>query len=213
MLEPTPLVVIGAGGFGREVLDVVDAINSSASTPIWEVIGVADDAPSPENLARLERRGVAFLGAIETLAPGVAFSVGIGAPAVRRRIAEALETRGLQPATLIHPTVTQGFDVEIGAGSVLCAGARLTTNVRLGRHVHLNPNVTVGHDTAIGNYVSLNPQSAISGDCLIEDEVLVGVGAVVLNQLSIGAGATVGGSACVVKALAAGVTAKGVPAR
>ncbi len=67
----------------------------------------------------------------------------------------------------MHPSVTMGAEVTVGAGSVLCAGARITTNIVLGRHVHVNLNATIGHDTVVGDYVSLNPLASISGDCVL----------------------------------------------
>ncbi len=210
-----PLVVVGAGGFGREVLDVLDAINADASSPAWDVVGVLDDAPAAANLERLHHRGVAFLGGVDDFLSGSAVSryvVGIGAPRTRRLIAEKFESAGYEAATLVHPAASMGFHVVIGSGSVLCAGVRLTTNIRLGRHVHLNLNSTVGHDSRLGDYTSVNPLASISGDCVLGDEVLVGVAGVVLNGLTVGNGATVGGSACVVRDVPPGVIVKGVPA-
>ena len=216
---PDTLVVVGAGGFGREVLDVVDAVNDAADAPVWAIAGAVDDSPTDANLAHLRSRGVAHLGTTaELLGLDVAsrpthYVVGIGNPAVRRKVAERLDAAGLVPATLVHPSVTRGYDVEIGPGSVLCAGVRLTTHIRIGRHVHLNLNATVGHDTTIGDYVSANPLASISGDCVIEDEALIGVAGVILNGLRVGRGSVVGGSACVVKDVPPGVVVKGVPAR
>lgn len=212
------LIVVGAGGFGREVLDVVDAVNSVSPEPTWTVVGIADDAPTEANLEHLRKRSVPFLGGTTELdgvdlGANVHYVVGIGSPAVRRLIADRLDAAGLVPATLVHPTVTVGFDVEIGAGSVLCAGVRLTTHISLGRHVHLNLNSTVGHDTTLGDFVSANPLASISGDCTIEDDVLIGVGGVILNGLTVGRGSVVGGSACVVRNVPPGVVVKGIPAR
>lgn len=216
MSRARPLVVVGAGGFGREVIDVVDAINDAASAPVWDVVGIVDDSPSEVNLERLKKRGTPYIGTVEQVLNDFAptqYVVGIGSPGVRRRIAEAFGKAGWPAATLIHPTVTLGFDVQVGAGSVICAGVRLTTNIRLGQHVHLNPNVTVGHDTELGDFVSMNPMSSISGDCRIEDDVLVGVGGVVLNGVSVGKGSVIGGAACVVGDVAPDQIVVGVPAK
>jgi acetyltransferase-like isoleucine patch superfamily enzyme len=90
---------------------------------------------------------------------------------------------------------------------------RLTTNVSLGRHVHVNQGVTIGHDTVVGDYATLNPAAALSGNCVIEDEVLVGAQSCVLQGLTVGHGAVVGAAACVVRDVPAGLTVKGVPAR
>jgi sugar O-acyltransferase (sialic acid O-acetyltransferase NeuD family) len=211
-----PLVVVGAGGFGREVVDVVEAINADAGRVIWELLGIVDDGPSPDNLERLTARGVPHLGDVTDFLAGddrPAYVVGIGAPPVRRALSESFDAAGLSAATLVHPAATTGFGVELGEGTVVCAGARLTTNIRVGRHAHINPNVTVGHDTVVGDFVSLNPASSVSGECSVGDGVLIGVGAVVLNRVSIGAGTTVGAAACVVTDAPAGVVLKGVPAR
>lgn len=211
-----PIVVVGAGGFGREVIDIIDAINAHAIEPVWETVGVVDDAPSRANLDRLERRGVDFLGGTDVpllWSNPVHYAVGIGSPRVRRSVADRYDAACLQPATLVHPSVTRGFDVRVGEGSVICAGVRLTTNVALGRHVHLNLNVTVGHDTTLGDFVSVNPLASVSGDCVIESGVLIGVAGVILNGLTVGADATVGGSACVVRDVPPQIVVKGVPAK
>ena len=210
------LVIVGAGGFGRETADVVDAVNAAAGDPVWRLLGVVDDAPSPENLERLARRAIPYLGTTDDLLSGgrkPRFLIGIGSPAVRRMLADRLEDAGLVAATVVHPAATIGSDVSIGAGTVICAGARVTTHIRLGLHVHLNPNVTVGHDTTLGDFVSMNPSSSVSGDCQIRPGALIGVGAVVLNRLVVGSGALVGANACVVRDVEAGRTVKGVPAR
>lgn len=210
------LVIIGAGGFAREAADVVEAINRIASRPQWELVGGVDDFLSKDNLERLTVRGITHLGTTTELIARderPRYVVGIGSPHVRRMLADRLDAAGFRAATLVHPHASIGSQCTLGEGTVILAGARVTTNVRLGRHVQLNPNVTVGHDTILEDFVSMNPASSVSGDCLVEAGALIGVGAVVLNQLTVGSGAVVGGAACVVKNVDPGAVVAGVPAK
>lgn len=208
------IVVVGAGGFGREVIELIEAINAS-NTASWAIVGVADDGPSPINLDRLAKVDVPFLGTVDQILGEHAacrYVLAIGAPHVRRALAAKFDSFSWRAATLIHPQSTIGREVTLGEGTIVCAGVRLTTCVRVGRHVHLDNNVTVGHDTTLGDFVRLNPASSISGDCKIGNGVLVGVGGVVINQLRIGENAVVGAGACVVRNVPPDTVVKGVPA-
>lgn len=207
------IVIVGCGGFGREVHDVIDAIN--AEKPTWHLIGYVDDSPTEENRSLVERRGSRVLGGVADLAtmdPAHAV-IGIGSGAVRHSIDDRLKAMGWASATLIHPAATCGAEVSIGDGSVVCAGARLTTNIRLGRHVHININSTVGHDSILHDYVTVNPLVAISGGVQVGSETMLGTHSAVLQNLSIGARAIVGAASCVVKPVPDHTTVKGVPAR
>lgn len=211
-----PLVIVGAGGFGREAIDVVMAQNAASNNPVYDLIGVVDSAPSQENLARLDRRGVNYLGSEQNWLESCRqthYLVGVGSPKARKLIAERLDAGGNQAAVAVHPTATIGSLVQIGRGSVVCAGVQISTNVSVGLHVHLNPNVTVGHDTSLGDFVSLNPASTVSGDVRCEREVLVGAGATVLQGLTIGSRSVIGAAACVTRDVAPSRIVKGVPAR
>jgi sugar O-acyltransferase (sialic acid O-acetyltransferase NeuD family) len=212
------IVVVGAGGFGREVLDVIDAINSgnATSSPRYLLRGVVDREPSQKNLQRLETRGAPYLGPDESLFRSgldAAYVIAIGDPILRARIALRYAEAGFHAATLIHPDARIGSMVTIGEGTVICGGVQVSTNVRIGDHVHLNPNSTIGHDTVLESFVSANPAAVVSGEVHVGEGALIGAGAVILQGLSVGAGATVGASACVVRNVPPKRIVKGVPAK
>lgn len=212
---PDPIVIVGCGGHGREVLGIIRAINE-ADGERWTVLGFVDDSPSDVNLDRVARLGVPYLGScsqLKELDVGTYYIIGIGSPNSRAALAPTIDGYGMRAATLIHPHATVGADAALGAGVVIFAGARVTTNVTLGSHVHLNQNVTVGHDSTLAAYVSVNPLAAISGECHIETGALVGTTAAVLQGRRVGADAIVGAGACAVRDVAAGSVVKGVPAR
>lgn len=212
----TPLVVVGAGGFGREALDVVVSINAAGSRPRFDLLGVLDDSPSPTDLARLMARGIPHLGTIDAwLKKGqrIDYLIAVGHPPTRRSLAQRFAAAELRAAIAIHPHCVLGTASSVAPGSILCSGVQVSTNVRIGAHVHLNPNATIGHDTVIADYVSINPAATVSGECVLEEGALLGAGGVVLQGLTVGSDAVVGASACVVRNVSPGTRVRGVPAR
>ncbi|GIF14505.1 acetyltransferase [Actinoplanes teichomyceticus] len=209
---PEPVVIVGCGGHGREIFGIVAAVNAAGGDR-WQVLGFLDDAPAEANLGSLGRLGAAWLGPSALLAELDAhYVVGIGDPRVRAGVVARLDPLGRPAARLVHPAATVGPDSRLAAGVVVFAGARITTNVTLGRHVHVNQNATVGHDAVLGECVQVNPLAAVSGDCRIGREALIGTNASVLQGRAVGDRSTVGANACVVRDVSAGRTVKGVPA-
>ena len=176
------------------------------SSPSWES---STTPPAPSTSSASGRVAIATSGRT----PAARFALGIGSPAIRRRVAERLEANGWQPVTLIHPSASEGSVASIGEGSIICGGVQLSTNTRLGRHVHLNANSTIGHDAELADYVSINPGAIVSGEVQIGPNVLVGSGAVILQGLSVARNSTIGASACVTHDVPPSTVVKGVPGR
>jgi sugar O-acyltransferase (sialic acid O-acetyltransferase NeuD family) len=209
------IVIVGAGGFGREVLTLVRDIDE-ATPGKWDFLGFLSSDPPDADL--LQRIGAQYLGADsdeELLASlrGCSFVAAIGACATRRAVTLKMIDAGLIPATLVHPTAVVGEDVQLGAGTVVCAGAILTTNIRTGLGAQINLVCTVGHDTALGNFATLAPGALISGNGTLADEVYMGTNSCTVQGVSIGEGTIVGAGAVVTRNIGPGLTVVGAPAK
>lgn len=213
--EVIKVVVVGAAGFGRECLDVLDALVSAGEA--IEILGVVDDGPSEANVRRLQARGVPLLGGLpEWIASrdeGTRYVLGIASPDVRKRLVALFDEAGVEPFTAIHPRALVGNSFEAGEGAVICGGVSIGTNVRLGRHVHMSANVTIGHDTELGDFVTVNPAGIVSGEVVVGEGTLVGAGAIVLQMLTVGPGCILGAGTVVTKSTPGGVVVVGVPGR
>lgn len=209
------VVVVGAGGFGRETLDVIEAVIADGAG--YSVLGVVDDGPRDADLDRLAARRIPYLGTAEQWLPeateGTRFIVAIGSSVVRERIAIRMLEAGLHPVTVIHPKAVMGSATTVGEGVVVCSGVQVSTNVVLGDHVHLNPGCIIGHDSVLDRYVSVNPGAIVSGNVHVESGALLGAGSIVLQGLTVGADATVGAGACVTKDVEPKRVMVGIPAR
>ncbi len=203
------VVIMGAGGFAREVADIIRDMGPSGGLSL---LGYVDRDSS--------RRGEAVndsvvLGALSDIEePSALFAVaGSGDLAIRRRQIAEIEESGMDFLTLVHPSVIMSAFVQIGQHCVICAGSILTNTITIGSHVVLNLGVTVGHDVTIGDHCVLSPGVHVSGNVTIECGCTIGTGAVLLPGVTLGEGTVVGAGAVVTKDVAAGSTAVGVPAR
>lgn len=206
-----PLVIVGAGGHGREALDIVTAINEVE--PTYDFLGFLDDGRSVGEIVAPHKHKI--LGGADLLQTLQAeYVIAIGDTDTRRTIANAVEpVAASAPTSLIHPLASIGSEVTYGSGLMMAAGARVTHGVTLGAHVHINVNSTISHDCWVGDYVTITPGSHVSGSVRIGDGVWLGIGAVVRQGTIIESGTTVGAGAVVVDDLPAHCTAVGVPAR
>ena len=205
------IIIYGCGGFGREVLQVLRAIN--AAQPSWNCVGFLVDAGF-ETKTTVHGLPVASQPKALNCTSQTAVVVGIGNPHARKTAVDRLIKLGLTDfPTLIHPRSWIGDFVELGEGTIVCAGALLTTDIRIGAHVHLNIGSTVGHDTRIGDFSTISPGVNISGKVTLGQRVEIGSAASVIPGVDIGDDVTIGAGAAVVKSIPAGCTAVGVPAK
>ncbi len=205
------LVILGAGGFARETLDVVDAINTVSLT--WEVLGFLVDAQYGTAGTIVQNKPI--LGEFSWLAehPDIYVVCGIGAPQHRINIIERISMFNIQFPQLVHPTAITTRWMSLGKGTVVTAGCVLSNQITIGDHVHINPSCTIGHDVTIESFVSLAPGALVSGNVHIHEGAYVGTGSSIIEKKIIGAWSIVGAGSTVIKDVPPNVTVVGVPGR
>lgn len=210
------LVVIGAGGHGREVYAYVRDL-VGAGVPI-RFAGFVDEKKPPTDD---EPRVLGDFGTLRVWCEargerGAWYITAVGDNRLRARFVEQVEVlglSGLRPWTLQHPAAHVGHDVILGDGTCIAPGAIVTTRVRLGRHCIVNVRASVSHDAEIADFVNVNPGVVVCGGVRIGEGCYVGAGATVIQDVSVGAWSVIGAGAVVVRDVPPGVTVVGVPAR
>lgn len=204
------LIIIGAGGFGKEAAWLVERINAHLSQ--WNLIGFVDDDISKHS--RLIN-GYKVLGGCEKIKdyPQAFVVCCIANTVVRKAIIEKISPYKNAFATLIDPAAIVCSKSKIGAGSVVCAGSVISVDIKIGSHNIIDVNSTVGHDATLFDYVTLYPSVNVSGNTVLGEGCEIGTGTQIIQGVKIGQRAIVGAGAVVNKDLPADCTAVGVPAK
>lgn len=204
------IIVIGAGGHGQVVADILQRMHDAGGASI--VAGYLDDDPTLLGRSLL---GVPVLGRVRDL-PAVshdAVIVAVGRNPTRRQLAEDLERSGERFAVARHPSAIIAPDVVIGRGSMICAGVIINPGTVIGAHAILNTASSIDHHNGIGDFAHIGPGVHLGGDVRIGPGTLIGIGSTVLPQREVGEWSVVGAGSLVIEDIPSGVTAMGAPAR
>jgi sugar O-acyltransferase (sialic acid O-acetyltransferase NeuD family) len=209
------IAIYGAGGFAREVAWLVEDCDAGADR--YQVVCFIDDNQAVQGTI-LNGIPVMALDAARERFPAAGMVPAVGTPRTREKLVSKAAAAGFDFVTMIHPRVERSRWIDLGLGTVICAGNILTTNITLGQHVQINLDCTIGHDVIMGDYCTLAPGVHVSGWVHFGKRVYVGTGAVLINgtqdqPLRLEDDVVVGAGACVTRTVSAGLTVVGVPAR
>lgn len=213
LTAPSPLLLIGGGGFARETLELIATLNQAS--PAFEVIGLLDDDP---NLHGQQVHGVSVLGGADAVHehPDALLVATVASPSEPMRRLELVSRLSLPEArfaTLLHPTALVPRSTSVGAGTVIHAGTVLTADIRVGAHVAVMPTVVLTHDDVLEEGTTIGAGACLAGGVKIGRGAYVGSGALVREQTVVGPGAVIGMGAVVTQSVPAGEVWAGVPAR
>jgi sugar O-acyltransferase (sialic acid O-acetyltransferase NeuD family) len=204
------VLIIGAGGHAQVVADILLRMGEAgfAVCPI----GYVDDNPI---LSGCRFLGLPVLGC---LADSVSIAhdaviVAIGDNVTRQRVFDLLHNHGEHFVIARHPHAVLAPDVEVGPGSMICAGVVVNTGSRIGANVISNTGCTVDHHNLVGDHTHIAPGVHTGGEVMIGEGALIGIGATIMPRRIVGPWATVGAGALVSKDVPAYAVAVGAPAR
>lgn len=199
--------ILGAGGLAKEICWLV------RSTGLFTVRGFIDKVGSAPIVVSGQEFPVIPEGNLPELPIDDMLALGVGDPGLRLQLGTRYRGKRRFP-NIIHPSVLGDMDgLSMGEGNLLAAQVTFTTNIRIGDHNLFNLGCTIGHDCIVGSGNVINPGSNISGNVVMGDRILIGTNATLLQGVTVGDGAVVGAASLVNKAVAAGVTVVGVPAK
>lgn len=206
--------VYGVGGFGREVMPIVQrqVLAAHGGKDSLYFVDDADVGESVNGFPVVDFDSFCKLPAEEHL-----ISIAISGGEVREQVAVKCQQAGVKMVGVRAENSVMLSEIEIGPGEILCPFVTLTSNIRIGKSFHANLYSYVAHDCVIGDYVTFAPGVCCNGNVVIEDRVYMGTGAIVKQgqpgrPIIIGKGAVVAAGAFVTRNVPEGMTVFGNPA-
>lgn len=203
------IIILGANGFGREVLQWIKDINNIE--PTWNIKGFLDDNPNALDGYVCDYE---VLGTIQDWTPSEdeEFVFAIASPKVKETLAIMLKAKGAKFARVIHPTSIVGEFCEIGEGLIVTPRAKISPNVKIGDFVTVL-GCGIGHDAEISDYCTLCGYCAISGHVKLGKRVFVATSAVIAPSKKVGDDAYICMGSMVMTNIKAGYKVMGCPAK
>lgn len=210
-MDTKKLVILGAGGFGREVVQYVNDINSQSKQ--YDILGFVDDDPLKRGQTYDSVPVIGDLSSINTREIEIYAVCAIAKPALKKEVVERAYDAGLKFINLVHPTVYLSGSVSFGEGIIISPYCVISVDTFVGSHAAINPQCGIGHDAHIGDFSTLYWNVNISGNVKLGNCVEVGSKAFIKQGLNIGDDAVIGALAAVIRNVEPNTTVAGVPAK
>lgn len=202
------LLIVGAGGFGREVLGYIEDDN-----PLFQVKGFLDGR---SHILDATPRSVGIVGDPLTYQPqsDEVFMAALGDPKMRFKFTAVLrDTHHVDFATVVHPRANVSRHACLRHGCIIAPQVGISVDTHIGEFTCIQEYTVIGHDAHIGNWCQINSHCTIAGGARIGDFVTIHPNSVVTSRAVIGDGAVVAPGSVVIGRIPAGITVLGNPAR
>lgn len=205
------MLIIGAKGFAKEVLEVVCQLDQLNEVAFYDDVNddVTGSLYSRFSILKTVNEASVYFKTIDNR-----FTIGIGNPALRKKLYEKFTSLGGEFTSTISPLANIGnFGNHIEIGCNIMTGTIITSDILIKKGTLINLNCTIGHDSVIGEFVELSPGVNISGNCVLGDYTVLGTNATVLPKVNIGKNVIVGAGAVVTKDVPDNSLIVGVPGK
>lgn len=205
------LVIIGAGGMGREVYHL--ATECSGYGTLFDIKGFLDD--NTEALDGFDFSYPPILSSINDypIEESDVFTCSIGDVQTKVRILDMIESKGGRFISLIHPNVHINKTTKIGNGLLVFHDVHVGSEAIIGNHVILQSYAAIGHDVVIGDYCRIDPKVSVIGGVKVGNRVTLHTMSVVNHKVKVEDDAVVGALSFVIRKVKAGTTVFGIPAK
>lgn len=192
------IAIVGAGGLGREIYCMIQAINRVE--PTWEFIGFFDDS---KPMGSYNEYGE-FLGNVDMINEfnePLDIVIAIANGSTIEKIVNKIKNVNISFPNLIYPDISFADinNLSIGIGNIIGGKSTISCNCKINNFNIFNGRTSMGHDTTIGSYNTIMPSVSISGEVTIGDYNFVGVNAVILQQIVIGDNVRIGAGSVIIR--------------
>lgn len=203
MIKNSKVILVGAGGFGREVLNLLYNTN-------YEVVGFID-----KNINKNKKINIIgndnIIPKLFKKYSDIKIFVSIGNIQVRKKIIKKIKTNQLEQISFIHNTSAY-FIKKLKMGSIIYPNCTIMNDCKIGEGTVINSGVNIGHDSQIGNYCNINPGVNLAGNVKIGNECMIGMGTKIKEGITIGRNSVVGAGSLVLKNIPPNSLFYGAPA-
>ena len=204
------IVIVGAGGFGREVEWLIERSNNIK--PEWKILGCVDDNIEKGNLVG-HSKVIYNINDLTNIDKKLNVAIAVGNAKTRKLLFDKLKNNlNISFPNLVDPSVISG-NADIGKGNIICAGTIITVNVKIKDFTIINLDCTIGHDDIINDFVTIYPSVNVSGNVEIGECTEIGTGTQIIQGKNICNNCIIGAGAVVVKNIIKAGTYIGVPAK